>query len=378
MADSILLASKYEQMVDILKAAIEGGDFPEGSRITSENELSRKYGISRNTIREAISSLVQQGYLSRTQGKGTFVTSRRPRATPSSDSYAIFLHAQSHVYDVEARLLVGAFQRAGALPIVFDTGEIKDEKQMEDILLKLFDQGVLGMVIEDSYMPLLKKLAGQGKVIPPLAVVNYGGGPGEFRVASVSSNFEAGTRMGTRHLVGLGHRRILFVIHRYRFGAPDLDVESLQGLYGEAVRGYASAMAEAGLADRKEYFFVDSEFRVAGDRDRMAAILRGPDRPDAVFAFGDYRAKQVIDIAAEIGLRVPEDLAVIGYYNTPWAEMTRVPLTSVSINETEIASLAAAKLLEARSPGSWHSERLVVEPRLVVRQSCGAGLKVQA
>jgi DNA-binding LacI/PurR family transcriptional regulator len=58
--------------------------------------------------------------------------------------------------------------------------------------------------------------------------------------------------------------------------------------------------------------------------------------------------------------------------------MTRVPLTSVSINETEIASLAAAKLLEARSPGSWHSERLVVEPRLVVRQSCGAGLKVQA
>lgn len=380
MTALVTITSKCEQMVEILTKAIASGKFGEGERITSENALSRQYGISRNTIREAISSLVQQGYLTRTQGKGTFVASRRPKAAKSSDSYAIFLHAHSHVYEAETRSLVRAFQRAGALPIVFDTAEIKEERHKEEIFRKLLAQGVSGFVLEEGLQHLLKRVVEEGHFpTPPVAILNYGSGVESLRTQCVFSDFEQGTRLGTRHLIELGHRRIAFVIHRFKYAAPGFDIETEPGLYGSIVRGYAGALAEAGLADRKAYFFLDSEFsRDGADREGLKALLAGPDRPDAIFAFGDYRAKHVIDIAAEAGLRVPEDLAVMGYWNTPWSEMTRVPLTSVSIIEDEIAVLAVDKLLEARRSGVWSAESIMLKPRLVVRESCGSHLEGRA
>ncbi len=371
-----MLVSKYEQMVKILKKSIERGDFPVGARLTSENELSRQHGISRNTVREAISSLVQQGYMTRTQGKGTFVTGRRP-AGPTSDSYAIFLHAHSHVFEAETRALVRAFQQAGSLPIVFDVEDFKETAQAEAILAKVLDQGVTGLVLEDQYRGLVVAVCKRtGRKPPPMAVVNFGAGPDSLPVKCVYSDFRFGTHMGAKHLIGLGHRRILFVIHRQKYAEPGVSVEKATGLYGEVCGGYSDALEEAGLGAQKDYFFVDHEFRLPGDdRERLKAVLMGPDRPDAVFAFGDYRAKHVIDIAMEAGLRVPDDLAVVGYWNTPWAEMTRVALTSVSIREDEIARVAADKLLQARRDGKGEPEMVIVKPRLVVRDSCGASRK---
>lgn len=367
-----MLTSKYAQMVDILKTALERGDYPEGGRIPSENTLSKTYGISRNTVREAISSLVQQGYLSRTQGKGTFVVRLKP-AAGATDAYAIFLHAHSHVYEAETRALVRAFQQAGGLPMVFDVADIKQEEQAREILTKLLDQGVAGLVVEESYTPIIANLCRQQKrKTPPLAILNYGSFAPPCPACCVFSDFEFGTRMGTQHLIDQGRRRILFIIHRHKYLAPEMRLDAVKGLYGDAVRGYSQAMGAAGLAE--SFFFVDHEFAMdSQDRVLLRELLTGPDRPDAIFAFGDNRAKHAIDIAADAGLRVPQDLAVIGYWNTPWAEMTRVPLTSISIGEEEIAKTAARKLVEARKAGIKVTETTVIKPRLVVRSSCGAG-----
>jgi GntR family transcriptional regulator of arabinose operon len=366
-----MLASKYEQMVEILRKTIENGTFVEGGRITSENELSRQYGISRNTVREAISSLVQQGYLTRTQGKGTFVTGRRPPAK-TAETYAIFLHAHSHVFEAETRALVRAFQRQGAMPIVIDVEDFKSDSQRKAMLENVMDQGVSGLVVEDSLLPLLAEIGGRsGKRLPLVAAVNYAYNR-VLPVKAVVSDFILGAAMGTRHLIGQGRRKILFVIHRARYAEPGQAPHEVSGLYGDICRGYDQAMTAADLGANKSYFFVEHEFRPEGkDRERLSALLRGPDRPDAVFAFGDYRAKHVIDLAAEAGLQVPEDLAVIGYWNTPWAEMTRVPLTSVSIREDEIARTAAERLIEAHRKNDPAAVTAVIEPVLVVRGSCG-------
>jgi GntR family transcriptional regulator, arabinose operon transcriptional repressor len=373
MVGKMRISSKYVQMVKILETAIERGVFPEGSRITSENELSRKYGISRNTVREAISSLVQQGYLTRTQGKGTFVTGRRPSAM-TADTFAIFIHAHGHICEPETRALVRNFQRQGAMPMVFAVEDFKENVEAEkSILNSVINQGVTGLVVEEDMLPLLAGLAKtSGKTLPMIAVVNHAHAP-PIPVKAVITDLTFGTALGTRHLIELGRSRILFVIHRNIHMDPAIPPHTLPAMYGDICRGYADAMTAAGLADRIAYFYVDHEFEPGGDdRKRLQAVLAAPDRPDAVFAFGDYRAKHVIDIAAEIGLRVPEDLAVIGFWNTPWAEMTRVPLTTVSIREDEIARVAAEKLFQARQEKKCEPETVVVKPRLVVRVSCGA------
>lgn len=369
--ETVKLASKFGQMVGILKTAIESGEFGEGTRLTSENELSRKYGISRNTVREAISSLVQQGYLARKQGKGTFVTSRHPQ-TAESHTYAMFIHALGHVHEGQTRALVRAFQQHGAIPVVFDMRDITSDRQADKILSQLLDRGLDGVVVEDGISSVLIEICRRtGHKLPALAVLNSAVDrslPAQY----VLTDFERGARIGTEHLLSLGSRRILFVIHRYRFLRPGITLDKVPGIYGDVIRGYASALAEAGLANREQIFLVDHEFaQESDDRTRMKELLSGPDRPDAVFAFGDYRAKHVIDIADEIGLRVPEDLSVIGYWNTPWAEMTRVPLTSISIREEEIARIAAEKLVAARMTNNQASGIVILEPELVIRGSCG-------
>lgn len=371
MKDSVKLTSKFGQMVEILKGAIVSGEFGEGARLTSENELSRKHGISRNTVREAISSLVQQGYLTRKQGKGTFVANRHPQTT-ESHTYAMFIHAQGHVHEGQTRTLVRVFQQHGAIPVVYDVREITSDKQTEKILTRLLARGLDGVVVEDGVSKVLQDVCQRtGHKLPALAVLNSAMDrslPAQY----VLVDFEKGAELGTRHLLALGRRRILFVIHRNRFMHPDDVLDQVPGLYGDVVRGYRKALAEAALAGQERYLLLDVEFaQDSEDRAKLREILTADNRPDAVFAFGDVRAKHVIDIADEVGLQVPEDLSVIGYWNTPWAEMTRVPLTSISVREEEVARIAAEKLMECGKLENPPPSITILEPELVIRGSCG-------
>ena len=377
MTGSLLMTSKYERLVEVLKSAIESGDFPEGAKIASENELCQLYGISRPTVREALNFLTHQGYLSRAQGKGTFVRSRQPQS-PGADTYAIFIHAHGHVFETQTRALVRSLQRQEAMPLVFDVADFKSDAEADRLLEKVLEQGVAGVVVEDEGLwPRLKAVADRINRPMPLAVsLNYPAQPG-LPVKAVVSDFRYGIRLATRHLIGLGRRRIQFVIHRNLFAHPGETPEKMAGLYGEICRGYAEAMAEAGLKAR--YFTMEGEFRPdSGDRERFSAELNDPGRPDALVVFGDYVAKEALALAQEAGLRVPDDLALVGYWNTPWADMTRPALTSVSIREDEIAKLAAEKLLEARKNGDRTAETTVIQPRLVIRRSCGARLEKEA
>lgn len=373
MTKTTVLPSKYQQMVGILKTAIERGRFPPGQPIPSEHELSRQHGISRNTVREAISSLVHQGLLTRTQGRGTFVAQRLPAASPSSAMYAVFIHAHEHVFETQTRAAVRFFQRQQALPLVFDLRELREPIQTEAIMEQLLDRSIAGLVIENEVLPMLRRVCQRrGCALPPLAVVNREA-PADVPAINVVTDFEHGTRLGTTHLLKLGYRRILFVCHVNPHIPPGLRPDQESGEYGWVVRGYTGALFDAGMGHEEHLFLIRQELAYGSEeRAALHRLLMEPHRPDAVFAYGDARAKHVIDIAADAGLRVPEDLAVIGYWNTPWADMTRVPLTSVSIREEEIARIAVERLLARSGEPSVERETIIVKPEIVIRRSCGA------
>ena len=366
------VGSKFDQIMKILRTSLEGGDFSQGDRFASENELTARYGVSRNTVREAISVLVQEGFLTRTQGKGTFVTAHAV-APPPAALYAIFTHAHDHVFEAQTRALVRAFQQQGSLPLVFDTRDLKDPEQIEPLLNQLLDRGTEGLVLEKGVLESLCKLCAQrGIPLPSLAMLNRPA-PADVPAVNIVTDFEYGTRLGTNHLLKLGHRKILFVCHANVYIPAGMRPDEHKSEYGHVVRGYTGALFDAGIAGNEHFFFIQHELAYgAAEREDLRRLLTGPDRPDAVFAYGDVRAKHVIDIAADAGLRVPEDLAVVGYWNTPWADMTRVPLTSVSIREDEIARLAVEKLTARRGRQKQRSETVVVNPELVIRASCGA------
>ncbi|CAM5374249.1 LacI family transcriptional regulator OS=Streptomyces alboniger OX=132473 GN=CP975_12560 PE=4 SV=1 [Streptomyces alboniger] len=138
------------------------------------------------------------------------------------------------------------------------------------------------------------------------------------------------------------------------------------------IDGYRAALETAGLP-------VDPELIAAGDFHHEAGyrrgleLLRRPDRPTAVFAGNDLQALGLYEAARELGLRIPEDLSVVGFDDLPVAPWVGPPLTTVRQPLTEMAEAAAKLVLDlGRAEGTPAATRVELATSLVVRASTGA------
>ncbi len=179
-----------------------------------------------------------------------------------------------------------------------------------------------------------------------------------------ADNFR-GARMATEHLLSLGHRRIGFL------GRPPRDLKSSQ----EREDGYRSALAAAGVA------FDPGLVRAAGyqedvSRQAVHELLSQPDRPTAIFAANDLSALVAMDEATTLGIRVPDDLSVIGFDHVPESMMADPPLTTIE-QPIQLLGRRAVEMLVEILAGNEPAETHVRLPtRLVERASCAAPPKV--
>lgn len=175
---------------------------------------------------------------------------------------------------------------------------------------------------------------------------------------SVTADHLAGGRMAVQHLAALGRGRIALVrgpVHLTQI-ARRMD-------------GARAACEELGIAYEE---VVASTYFVRGGVNAGEVIASRPaaKRPDAIFAANDILAMGIITSLAERGIRVPDDIAVIGYDDTDFALAARVPLTTLRQPATEIGARAAALLLEEIEDDPHHQhEATVLLPELIVRGS---------
>jgi DNA-binding LacI/PurR family transcriptional regulator len=181
--------------------------------------------------------------------------------------------------------------------------------------------------------------------------------PGQL-YCSVGSDNPAGGRLATTHLVRVGRRRIGFL------GATEAP-EALQRYHG-----YLDGLAANGLAADPQLVF-PSQFELEAAEAATDALLGRRKPLDAIVAASDVIALGAIRALTRAGLRVPEDVAVVGYDDIQFARLSRPELTTVRQDTRLAGRLLVAKLLESDSTGALRSERVATE--LVVRKSCGAG-----
>lgn len=190
---------------------------------------------------------------------------------------------------------------------------------------------------------------------PVVAVDPHTGNTAFTTVAS--QNYE-GALHATRHLLELGHRRIGFI-----GGRSDLESARLR----EA--GYRDALAAAGI-EVDPTLLADGGFKRETALAPASAMLTRPDRPSAVFAANDLSAIATMDVAAELGLRVPDDLSVVGFDNVPESALTDPPLTTVDQSIQRLGEVAVEILIAAIEAPHRHEPREVRLPAtLVVRRS---------
>ncbi|WP_372452851.1 LacI family DNA-binding transcriptional regulator [Mycolicibacterium xanthum] len=174
-------------------------------------------------------------------------------------------------------------------------------------------------------------------------------------VDAVRSDDTAGTVLGIEHLVGLGHRRILYLDGG---GAPGA-AERLRG-YRRAVRaaGVPELISPGGLTERE-------------GAAAAAELVRTGELPDVVFAFNDRCALGVMDVLIRSGISVPQKISVMGFDDSPLAGLAHIELTTVRQDSVGLAAAAVERVV-GRLDGTLADQRpidIVREPTLIVRRS---------
>jgi LacI family transcriptional regulator len=194
----------------------------------------------------------------------------------------------------------------------------------------------------------------------PFVIVDRAVAPEE--ACSVAADDVLGGTLAGRHLLAAGHRRIAYV------HGPD----HLQQVRDRR-EGLLRAVEEAGLGADTITDIPAERLDVRAGRDAGARLLGLAAGPTAAFCANDLLALGVMQTAFDAGVRVPDDLAVVGYDDIEFAEASLIPLTSVRHPADEIGRLAAKLLLEEIEPaqpdGPHRHTGIVLQPELVVRRS---------
>jgi LacI family transcriptional regulator len=231
------------------------------------------------------------------------------------------------------------------------------EREMECVAL-LFSKGVDGIVFAPSMTSAdpIEWLRDKGV---PFVLVNRHMDDAKCDYV-VSDNLTAG-RLATRHLLCHGHRRVAHIMgpaHR--------------SCARERLAGYQLELRDAGINDDRELVF-ERDWQGNGFAEVMDQLMGMVDPPTAVFAYNDLLALKCISYLKERGLDVPHDVAVVGHDDLYFASFCNPALTTVAQNAFELGR-RAVEILLMREKGALEESpvHIVLEPRLVVRESCGS------
>ncbi|MFC0309947.1 substrate-binding domain-containing protein [Gallibacterium trehalosifermentans] len=228
-----------------------------------------------------------------------------------------------------------------------------DEARLLQNIQTLIQKQVDGLLLmySDARHSLVKQL----NVQLPMVIMDWW--PTALNADRIYEDSEAGAYLATKTLIEQGHQKIAIITGK-------LD----KSLAHNRLIGYQKALQDANLTINPEWI-IESHFDFEGGVEGMKKLLLAKDRPTAIFACSDTIAVGVYQVAWQQGLRIPEDISVIGYDNIMLAQYLTPPLTTIHQPKAELGKLAVETLLQRIKSPQQAYQTLMLEPQLVMRQS---------
>jgi LacI family transcriptional regulator len=238
-----------------------------------------------------------------------------------------------------------------------------DPARTAQCVQRMIERKIDGVAIMTSEVdPSLTDTLARRKV--PLVFLDVGRvGKG---VSNVKVDYGAGIGQAVEHLSSLGHRRIAFI------SGPDLLASAR-----ERRDAFLRRLDDTGSGPPREILIEEGNHRVDGGLEAMRRLLDREPRPTAVIASNDLTAIGAMRAIRQCGLRVPEDISVVGFDDIQMAEFTEPPLTTVRLLRTEVAHLACDALLQLIRTNASGVE-FYMSTALVVRRSTGRMMPTHA
>lgn len=342
----------YRIALSIVSEYLETGYLRAGDRLPPVRALEKQYGVSRNTVLQALSLLEQQGYLYRRHGAGVFVAGQSP--VPQREASLLgFVGPNVHA-DLMLRVYEGIerFARSHQMHVV--VGSTSNDYDVERWqVARMVELGCRAIVLfpcTRTESQLHRDYLKSEFLDTPIVLVDTAY-PEQGRPQVVFDNYHAGYEM-TQLLLHEGHRRIAFMDFARR------EDDWVHYATRERYRGYVDALRSAGCTPEPEDRWViwEKHFAVEDVRAEIAGFLQrmqqAKDKPTAVIAIEDYTAVQTIVLAQEMGIHVPDELSVVGFDDLPVARMFRpaFPTTAPDFGRAgELAAELAWRLMQGES-----------------------------
>lgn len=337
--------TKYERIGEHLKRQIREGQILPGTALPSEQQLASLFDSARSTVRQAMGLLEREGLVSRVQGKGTFVSDQaRQRLSCGLDILALVIpEVLSGFYpSLQHSFEESASQTQNQMLVCCTRNNV--DKQ-GNVILQLIDNQVGGVAIVPASTPptpgyQIRQLQKAGI---PVVLCHR---PVEGITAPLLGlPFREIGRLAGDALAEQGHRRCgFFAPHRTR--TTDLYLE-----------GFQQALADVGctLAEEHSYFgapgVIDMQELDAEIASTLQQMLERPDRLTAIFTSFDSMAERIYLHLTKMGLRMPEDISLIGVGDQVRHSVLQQQIASVTVDETRLGHRAAELLNQMRTGG---------------------------
>lgn len=235
---------------------------------------------------------------------------------------------------------------------------ISPDDQVQPYLRLIRERHVDGIVLSGPRFDDQELLQTETKGIP---IVLMGQLPG-LALPFVDIDNTGGARRATEHLIQLGHTRIALITN----------AEPVYTASASRLAGYQEALAAAGVAFDPTLVRYGN-FTPQSGQAAMAELVAQRPRPTAVFVASDTVALGALQAIRQAGLRIPDDIALVGFDDIPLAEFIDPPLTTVRLPATGLGWGAAELLIRLiAAEEKIYDSTVILETELVVRKSCGA------
>lgn len=356
---------KYRKLFDSLKADILAGRFHPGQKLPSEAALVQRSGTSRITVGRAIRELQNLGLVDRVAGSGTYVrqvTADHPR--PYLFGLLIPDLGETEIFEPICQSIANS-PDAGDHALLWGHADAQANKP--DQAWRLCQQYISRKVSGVFFAPLEFESAAEKmnrRIVSALheagvAVVlldrRPSGTPGGKRCDLVGLNNRQAAYTATEHLVHLGCRRIGFMGYH---GAAATVAERMSG-YEDALRTHG--LRPAGGSE--------PHLQMLAEASRSARLLHSV---EAFVCVNDRVAGQLMQTFLARGVKIPEEIRVVGIDDVAYASLLPVPLTTVRQPTREIGEAALRVMLERIRTPHQSAREVLLDGQLVIRQSCGA------
>lgn len=354
------MKSKYQSIADEIRKKILSEEFPKGSVIPTEIQLQEIYSVSRHTVRQAIAVLVNEGYLRREKGSGTYVKDKyeeniKAKSTDNKKIGVITTYISDYIFPSIIRGIEKTLKDNGYSLILASTNN--DHAQEKQCLERMIELGVDGLIVEptksNQYNPNLATYVTLNEHNIPLVMINavYE----ELDSSFICIDDVKAGYLATKELIINNHKNLLLITK----------IDDLQGKY--RMKGFMRACRENEISINSDSIIT---YTTETETESLEEIVEHLEKGNitGIVCYNDKIANLLISKLSSVGLKVPEDYSMVGIDNSLLSSMGTTNCSSVNHPKEFLGIDAGNWIIQAIETGK-NPENIIYSPEIIRRDS---------